>query len=75
MVSTNRTTILTPYAACALVAKDPEEAFRALFNAGRSMIPADWAYLAISELGKSINNEDIQSFGDSASNSWDQQCR
>jgi hypothetical protein len=63
------------YGACALLANNPEEAFLALCNVGRSMIPADWAYLAISQLGKSISNEDIESFGESASRSWDQQCR
>ncbi len=63
------------YAACALVANSPDEAFRALCNVGRSMIPADWAYLAISQLGKSISNDQIESFGQSASNSWNAQCR
>lgn len=63
------------YGACALIADNPRDAFLALCNVGRSMIPADWAYLAITELGRQISNEDVESFGQSASDSWNAQCR
>lgn len=63
------------YTACALIADDPSEAFFAICNVGRSMIPAEWAYMAIEQLGKSVAQEDIERFGASAKQSWEQQCR
>jgi hypothetical protein len=63
------------YGACALLAQNPQDFFYSLCNVGRSMIPADWAYLAITQLGKSISNDQIERFGEISSQSWDQQCR
>lgn len=63
------------FAGCALTADNPEEAFKALCNVGRSMIPADWAYLAIEQLGKNISNDQIEAFGRSTSEAWNAQCR
>lgn len=63
------------FAACALTADDPQEAFTSLCNVGRSMIPADWAYLAIEQLGQNISNDQIENFGRSTSEAWNAQCR
>jgi len=63
------------FGACALLSDDPNEAFLALCNVGRSLIPADWAYLAVELLGKAINNDQIEEFGRNTGAAWDQQCR
>lgn len=62
------------YAACALIAQNPYEAYVALCNVGKSMIPADWAYLGVEQLGKAIGNDQIEKFGADTSAAWASQC-
>lgn len=60
---------------CLLQVRTPEQAFENVCNIGKSLIPADIAYAAIAQLGKTIGSPEVYWFGESARVSWEQQCK